>query len=220
MSIFKERRERMTTTFHNVEPDKQQRIIEVAMKHFAEAGYKDASTNKMVKEAGIGKGMLFYYFKTKYDLYIYLVHYGLDVMEQEFFNQVDLSEGDFIERMYQIAKQKMHVFKHHPHLMTFLQTVLLYSKENQPLPPELIARYETLVKEGMQKVYQNIDVSYFKEQMDAEKAMRLIEWSIGGYQQTLTEQLKQQVLTDALIDQYWDDFYGYLAVLKQAYYKE
>jgi len=210
----------MTTTFHNVEPDKQQRIIEVAMKHFAEAGYKDASTNKMVKEAGIGKGMLFYYFKTKYDLYIYLVHYGLDVMEQEFFNQVDLSEGDFIERMYQIAKQKMHVFKHHPHLMTFLQTVLLYSKENQPLPPELIARYETLVKEGMQKVYQNIDVSYFKEQMDAEKAMRLIEWSIGGYQQTLTEQLKQQVLTDALIDQYWDDFYGYLAVLKQAYYKE
>jgi len=210
----------MTTTFHNVEPDKQQRIIEVAMKHFAEAGYKDASTNKMVKEAGIGKGMLFYYFKTKYDLYIYLVHYGLDVMEQEFFNQVDLSEGDFIERMYQIAKQKMHVFKHHPHLMTFLQTVLLYSKENQPLPPELIARYETLVKEGMQKVYQNIDVSYFKEQMDAEKAMRLIEWSIGGYQQTLTEQLKQQVLTDTLIDQYWDDFYGYLAVLKQAYYKE
>lgn len=210
----------MTTTFHNVEPDKQQRIIEVAMKHFAEAGYKDASTNKMVKEAGIGKGMLFYYFKTKYDLYIYLVHYSLDVMEQDFFNQVDLSEGDFIERMYQIAKQKMHVFKHHPHLMTFLQTVLLYSKENQPLPPELIARYETLVKEGMQKVYQNIDVSYFKEQMDAEKAMRLIEWSIGGYQQTLTEQLKQQVLTDTLIDQYWDDFYGYLAVLKQAYYKE
>ncbi|MGM0523991.1 MAG: TetR/AcrR family transcriptional regulator [Bacillota bacterium] len=209
----------MTTTFHNIEPDKQQRIIEVAMKHFAEDGYKDASTNKMVKEAGIGKGMLFYYFKTKYDLYIYLVDYGLDVMEQEFFNQVDLSEGDFIERMYQIAKQKMHVFKHHPHLMTFLQTVLLYSKENQPLPPELIARYDVLVKEGMQKMYQNIDVSYFKEQMDAEKAMRLIEWSIGGYQQTLTEQLKQQVLTDALIDQYWDDFYGYLAVLKQAYYK-
>jgi hypothetical protein len=56
--------------------------------------------------------------------------------------------------------------------------------------------------------------------MDAEKAMRLIEWSIGGYQQTLTEQLKQQVLTDTLIDQYWDDFYGYLAVLKLAYYKE
>ena len=55
----------MTTTFHNVEPDKQQRIIEVAMKHFAEAGFKDASTNKMVKEAGIGKGMLFYRFRAR-----------------------------------------------------------------------------------------------------------------------------------------------------------
>jgi AcrR family transcriptional regulator len=220
MSIFKERRERMTTTFHNVEPDKQQRIIEVAMKHFAEAGYKDASTNKMVKEAGIGKGMLFYYFKTKYDLYIYLIDYGLGVMEQEFFHQVDLSEGDFIERMYKIAKQKMYVFKRYPYLMTFLQTVLLYRHEDKPLPTELVKRYDRLVKEGMQKMYQNIDVSYFKEQMDAEKAMRLIEWSISGYQQTLTEQLKQQVLTEELIDQYWDDFYGYLAVLKQAYYKE
>lgn len=210
----------MTTTFHNVEPDKQQRIIEVAMKHFAEAGYKDASTNKMVKEAGIGKGMLFYYFKTKYDLYIYLIDYGLGVMEQEFFHQVDLSEGDFIERMYKIAKQKMYVFKRYPYLMTFLQTVLLYRHEDKPLPTELVKRYDRLVKEGMQKMYQNIDVSYFKEQMDAEKAMRLIEWSISGYQQTLTEQLKQQVLTEELIDQYWDDFYGYLAVLKQAYYKE
>lgn len=210
----------MTTTFHNVEPDKQQRIIEVAMKYFAEDGYKDASTNKMVKEAGIGKGMLFYYFKTKYDLYIYLVHYSLDVMEQEFFHQVDLSEGDFIERMYKIAKQKMYVFKRHPYLMTFLQTVLLYRHEDKPLPTELVKRYDRLVKEGMQKMYQNIDVSYFKEQMDSEKAMRLIEWSISGYQQTLTEQLKQQVLTEELIDQYWDNFYGYLAVLKQAYYKE
>lgn len=210
----------MTKTFHNVERSKQQRIIQVAMKHFAEDGYKDASTNKMVKEAGIGKGMLFYYFKTKYDLYIYLVQYGLDVMEQEFFHQVDLSEGDFIERMYKIAKQKMYVFKRHPYLMTFLQTVLLYRHEDKPLPTELVKRYDTLVKEGMQKMYQNIDVSYFKEQMDAEKAMRLIEWSISGYQQTLTEQLKQQVLTEELIDQYWDDFYGYLAVLKQAYYKE
>ena len=210
----------MTKTFHNIEPDKQQRIIQVAMKHFAEDGYKDASTNKMVKEAGIGKGMLFYYFKTKYDLYIYLVQYGLDVMEQEFFHQVDLSEGDFIERMYKIAKQKMYVFKRHPYLMTFLQTVLLYRHEDKPLPTELVKRYDRLVKEGMQKIYQNIDVSYFKEQMDAEKAMRLIEWSISGYQQTLTEQLKQQVLTEELIDQYWDNFYGYLAVLKQAYYKE
>lgn len=210
----------MTTTFHNIEPDKQQRIIEVAMKHFAEDGYKDASTNKIVKEAGIGKGMLFYYFKTKYDLYIYLVQYGLDVMEQEFFNQVDLNKGDFIERMYKIAKQKMYVFKRHPYLMTFLQTVLLYRHEDKPLPIELVKRYDTLVKEGMQKLYQNIDVSFFKEKMDAEKAMRLIEWSISGYQQTLTEQLKQQVLTEELIDQYWDDFYGYLAVLKQAYYKE
>ncbi len=210
----------MTKTFHNVEPDKQQRIIEVAMKHFATDGYKDASTNKIVKEAGIGKGMLFYYFKTKYDLYIYLVHYGLEVMEQEFFNQVDLTEGDFIERMYKIAKQKMHVFKRHPYLMTFLQTVLLYGHEDKPLPTELVERYDVLVKDGLQKMYQNIDVSYFKEDMDSGKAMQLIEWSIGGYQQTLTEQLKQRVLTDELIDQYWDEFYGYLAVLKQAYYKE
>lgn len=209
----------MTKTFQNVEPEKQQRIIEVAMKHFAEDGYNDASTNKMVKEAGIGKGMLFYYFKTKHDLYIYLVSYGLDVMEQEFYQRIDFTEGDFIKRLYVIAKEKMRVFKRHPYLMEFLQTVLLYQDDNKALPDDLIKRYDVLVKEGMQKIYHNIDVSYFKEEMAIDKAIQLIEWSIQGYQQTLTNQLKQQQLTDALITQYWDDFHDYLTVLKQAYYK-
>lgn len=122
--------------------------------------------------------------------------------------------------MYQVAKQKLIVFKRYPYLMTFLQTVLLYPSEEKHLPEQLLVRYERFVKEGVTRLYQNIDRTHFKEGMDVDRAMQLIEWSMGGYQQTLTNQLKQQACIEEKMHEYWDDFYRYLAVLKQVYYKK
>lgn len=53
---------------------KQDRIINAAMKEFALKGYKNASTNEIVKEAGISKGLLFHYFTNKKAyFYIYII---------------------------------------------------------------------------------------------------------------------------------------------------
>ena len=47
-------------------PDgKRQRILDAAIREFAEHGYDKASTNSIVKEAGIAKGLLFHYFGSK-----------------------------------------------------------------------------------------------------------------------------------------------------------
>lgn len=210
----------MDDPFKKLDPKKRAYIIEVAMKEFANYGYADASTNRIVKEAGIGKGMLFYYFKTKEQLYLYLLDYGLTQIETAFLDQIDLSVTDFIKRMQQIAKKKMILFKAHPHLMAFLGTFML--KENQQLnvPTTIQERYQKLIIEGYQKMYQQIDRSLFKADMDADKAMQLIEWSINGYQQMLTARLKAEDFATLDLSSYWDEFYQYLAVLKQAYYKE
>ena len=51
--------------FNSLDEEKRQKILDAALMEFAEHGYEKASTNRIVKEAGIGKGMLFYYFKSK-----------------------------------------------------------------------------------------------------------------------------------------------------------
>ena len=72
----------MIEKFEKLDEEKRQNILRAALNIFAVKGYKDASTNKIVKEAGISKGTLFYYFKNKEGLYHYLIDYSLEVIKR------------------------------------------------------------------------------------------------------------------------------------------
>ena len=67
----------MYSKFLNLKPEKQEKIIEVAIKEFADKGFEKASTNEIVKEAGISKGILFHYLKIK-NLFLYVYDYSMN----------------------------------------------------------------------------------------------------------------------------------------------
>lgn len=87
----------MFDKFLNLDKEKQERILNAAMKEFALKGFDNASTNEIVKEANIGKGMLFHYFKSKKDLFLFLYDYTLGVLLNELYGKVDLSEKDVLK---------------------------------------------------------------------------------------------------------------------------
>jgi len=68
----------MKDTFLNLSIEKQEMIVAGAFQEFASYGYKEASTNRLVKTLGISKGSLFKYFDSKLDLYDYLLDLALD----------------------------------------------------------------------------------------------------------------------------------------------
>ncbi|MBQ8007422.1 MAG: TetR/AcrR family transcriptional regulator [Lachnospiraceae bacterium] len=70
----------MNSKFFDVKKDKQDAIINAALKTFALKGYKDASTDVIVKEAGISKGLLFHYFTSKQGLYDFICDYSTKYM--------------------------------------------------------------------------------------------------------------------------------------------
>jgi TetR/AcrR family transcriptional regulator len=49
---------------------RQQRIVDVAMRHFAEHGYEDARIEEVAAAAGVAKGAVFGYFGTKAGLFL------------------------------------------------------------------------------------------------------------------------------------------------------
>ncbi len=114
--------------FENLNPEKQQKILNSALSEFAEHGYEQASTNRIVKQAGIGKGMLFYYFKNKKDLYEYLIEYSLDFFLTKYLYLVDIEEKDFIKRLKGAAQIKMTAKLENEHVFDFMGTIML-SKE-------------------------------------------------------------------------------------------
>ena len=55
----------MNSKFFDLKKEKQDRMINAALKVFAMQGYRHASTDDIVREAGISKGLLFHYLVVK-----------------------------------------------------------------------------------------------------------------------------------------------------------
>lgn len=208
----------ITEKFKNLNEHKQKRILNAALQEFAENGYEQASTNKIVKNAEIGKGMLFHYFNNKKELYHYLIDYAINIMLHEYFRLIDTNESDFIERLRQIAQIKINYHNNNPNVSNFISTVFL--DDEVELPATLQTRLNDLQRTGNALLYKNIDKSLFRNDVDVDKVFQLIRWSIEGYQNQLIKQFKGQKITQIDLDPYWDEYYEYLDVLKTSFYKK
>ena len=55
--------------FHRRKEERPQEITEAALAAFAEKGYAATKVDEVAKRAGVSKGLLYLYFKTKEDLF-------------------------------------------------------------------------------------------------------------------------------------------------------
>lgn len=58
-----------TSTWHNLEPARRERVLRAAMAEFGRHGYSGGSLNVIAREAGVAKGSLFQYFADKRDFF-------------------------------------------------------------------------------------------------------------------------------------------------------
>lgn len=72
-----------TQRFQQLDSMKAKRIIDAAVSVFAEKGYDAANTNEIAKAAGIAVGSLFQYFKTKENLFRYVIQQGAGIIETD-----------------------------------------------------------------------------------------------------------------------------------------
>ncbi|MFG6117632.1 TetR/AcrR family transcriptional regulator [Thalassobacillus sp. B23F22_16] len=212
---MKRRGKTIATKFINLDDHKRRKILNAAFREFAEKGFEQASTNVIVKEAGIGKGMLFYYFKNKQGLYEYLIEYTLDVIMEDYLQRIEPGERDFIERFKHAARVKMKAFLEHPDLFRFSGTFML---DQESIPDRLKPRMEQLQKRGNEIMYENINYSLFRDDVDVEKAFRLIRWAIEGYQNEMKQRLYGANFATFDFDPYWKEFDEYLDVLRKSFY--
>lgn len=203
--------------FLNLEPAKQLRILNAACKEFSEQGFERASTNRIVKEAGIGKGMLFYYFNSKKELYYYLVEKGIEFVLKEYLDKINLNQTDLIEKYKEAALIKMKAYSVNPYIFTFLGSLLFASDID--LPEKLLKLLEEARSKAFINLYKNIDTSLFREDIAPELIIKLIKWTSDGYEKELTANFKGQKLSEVDMSPYWESFFQYLEALKKIYYK-
>lgn len=106
----------MNEKFFDLSREKQDRMINGAIKVFAMHGYSKASTDIIIREAGISKGLLFHYFGSKKNLYKFVVEYSVRYLGVELRNFVDDSEKNLFGRVILVEEAKLKMLKIYPYL--------------------------------------------------------------------------------------------------------
>lgn len=73
----------MNKRFQTLPEEKQLAIMRAATEVFAKYEYKKASTDLIASKAGVSKGLLFYYFHNKRDLYLTVYEYAEQIITKE-----------------------------------------------------------------------------------------------------------------------------------------
>lgn len=163
----------------NLTEEKRDRIINAALKEFKK-GFKQASTDNIVKEAGISKGALFHYFGSKKDLYLFLWRYCTDILMSQYFNMIITDTPDFLERLTKMVTKKFKLMVQYPTIFDF--ALMVYKeKEEVGVPQEAFKQYLTSTQEIFSDFFSNIDYSKFKEGIDPQMAMNSMMWTLNGY---------------------------------------
>lgn len=212
----------MDDAFLSLEKPKQERILNAAFKEFSEKGYKQASTNRIAKEAGIGKGTLFYYFGSKETLFQYLINEAFDIAYREYLSKIDFDETDFFKRIEEMSILKWQVYARYEQALSFMAHILMHS-ENYVLPDDLIKKREQAEEIWGSLLTRNIDFSKFREDLPQETSLKFIRWTIEGYRAELEQRFKQSDFTDYSNENlrpFYDEFYENLDYMKKIYYKD
>jgi TetR/AcrR family fatty acid metabolism transcriptional regulator len=108
--------------------DKKERIIEAALKVFAEKGFYNSKISEIAKEAEVADGTIYLYFKSKYDLLISLFEYEGDLIISNMRKAME-KEKDPLEKIRTFAINHLNMITQNRNLSTVIQVELRQSSK-------------------------------------------------------------------------------------------
>lgn len=147
----------------------KEKIIKAAIEEFAENGYKAASTNSICKKAKVSKGLIYYYFKSKEEIYLNALKFAIDRFKESV--SIDINEKDKCGIAYisEYFDTKFKFFRENPlYSMLIVNSVVYYNVEESI---KLSEEFQNYNNELIYEVIKNININ---PKFDREKAFELI----------------------------------------------
>ncbi len=197
----------MNEKFFELKKDKQDRMINGAMKVFARNGYKRASTDDMVKEAGISKGLWFHYFGNKLGLYSFIADYAVKYMNMELAAMSNRHPEDYFETTLAIEKTKLAVRKSYPYIPLFLSSL---EREKDAEALTVIGEYKDAYRNARVKAYENVNMDNFRDEVSMGVLARTMGLTLDGF---LREEYEEDTFSEENYKKEVEDYLHMMAAL-------
>lgn len=167
----------MNEKFFDLNREKQDRMINAALRIFAENGYRHASTDTIVKEAGISKGLLFHYFTSKMGLFSFLFDYSIRYMLFEYDRLISVKETDYFKIRKEMERAKLNVLRSYPYMNEFIEKSL---QENQLDVIETIEISKNTYLETLNKYNNQGKRSNLRDDISSAQLDNMIRYTVDG----------------------------------------
>lgn len=198
--------------------EKRTALLTAAMAEFAQNGYKKTSTDAIISRAGISKGLLFHYFGTKKDLYIYLYEYANRIVMKEYNDKIDYDSKDIFARLRSMILLKFKLIEAFPAVLDFISSA--YFEKDSAVVEVISQDSKKLYQEASGKLLEGIDLSLFKPGIDHKIAIQIILFTIKGYSEAQASSEKKTKDYSSQINHYIHEIDEYITALKAAFYRE
>lgn len=163
-----------------MDADKLARVVRASIDGFAK-GYDAASTNEIVVKAGVSKGLLFHYFGSKRQLFLKVFEQCTAQVWRQVWEMVPGPPGDVFQRLTALSVAKLKIARDDPAMVSFLARAV------ESPPPELKAEItliqDRLVRAGMARLFDGLDMSSLRPGVAPDAALRLIQLTLNGLSQ-------------------------------------
>ncbi|WP_432664411.1 TetR/AcrR family transcriptional regulator [Wukongibacter baidiensis] len=160
----------------DINNEKVNKIINAAFEVFTKNDLEKASTNSVVKLAGVSRGLLYHYFKDKQDLFEFLIYFSIKAIAIDMEKRVDWEDSDLMNRMRQAIFLKFEIMSKYPYVIDF------FDKYSYQVTRTDIRKQTEEIAPGIRaKFYKhNLDFSLVKEGIDIKKMINVVKLTLGG----------------------------------------
>lgn len=177
----------MSIKLLNLDSQRRDDILNAALKEFALKGFDNASTNVIAKEAGISKALMFHYVNSKKELFLFVYDYFTDLLDKNYFKLMDFRLKDIFERLRQSYLLQIELLKNYPWIFEFAK--LSVETNSNEVNKELEERAYKKQSLCYHQIFDRIDESKFRADLNIEKSKQFIYWSNIGF----TNQILQEI---------------------------
>lgn len=210
----------MIKQFKNLPAAEQRNLIDACLDEFGEKGYVRASTNTIVRNVGIPKGTLFYFFGNKKNLFLYLMDYAVGKYVQYVGTQSSAMPSGLFERLLHLSSVRMRFAAHAPKIYKFFFKTLLNVPDD--LKADMQERFHQYADGNRQLMRDGLDTSRLREGVSVDQVLGLLDYFMEGLLARHTDQLTEMDAADtiAYVENLLEESAGYFDLIKRGVYAD
>ena len=199
----------MKDSFFALPGEKQQAIINAGYRVFSQNSYKNSPMSEIAEAAGISKSLLFYYFRNKKELYLFLWDNCAETTIEFLTRYECYNQKELFESMERGMRAKMEIIRLYPDMGNFV--IKAFYEKDPEISAAIQESYHRYFNLKADQTRLNFDPEQFIPGLDIPMMYREMYWASEGY---LWEMLRNGELD---MDQVEKDFLEMVDFWKSVY---